>query len=251
MPEHWRLVDSGYVRSAESAAIDEAILEAHVAGSVPNTLHYYIRAEPTISVGYFQKLCDSVDRSACERLGVRIVRRKSGGSSIFTDRGQLIYGLVLGERDLPEDRAASFRVICSAMARAISSFGVRAEYRPMNDIEIAGRKVSGNAQLRRKGSVLQHGTVILSTDMAAMDQVLKTTGAANRGLSMPSDRVVSLSSLVPSRPSMDELKERIANEVAQEFGVEFVRSSLTDSEKRAVRLLVDSRYSKAEWNEKF
>ncbi len=250
MPEQWRLVDSGLVEAAESAAIDEAILEAHASEIVPNTLHYYIRSEPTVSVGYFQRLSESVDILACESLGVKVVRRKSGGSSIYTDRGQLIYGLIVGERDLPEDRTESFRKVCTAIARAISSFGAKAEYRPMNDIEISGKKVSGNAQLRRKGSVLQHGTIILSTDLEAMDRVLNIK-EDRRSISKPSERVVALCSVVHPPPSIEELKARVTFEIAREFGIEFVRGSLTARERASVRSLVECRYSRREWNEKF
>src|SRR3990170_1419224 len=119
MPRRWRLVDSGLVPPAESAALDEAILEAHVQGAVPGTLHFYRRSLPTVSIGYFQKVADSVDLPECQRRGVSIVRRKSGGSSIYTDSGQLIYGLIIDGCDVPKDESA-FCVICEALSRALS-----------------------------------------------------------------------------------------------------------------------------------
>jgi lipoate-protein ligase A len=142
MTDTWRLLDSGLVPPAESAALDEAILTAHTSGSVPNTLHFYVRSAPTISVGYFQKISETVDLEECRKRNVQVIRRKSGGSSIYTDRDQLIFALVVHESELPDDRTESFRRICEPVARAISSFGVEAVYRPMNDIEIAGKKLA-------------------------------------------------------------------------------------------------------------
>lgn len=244
MPKLWRLVDSGLVGAARSAALDEAILEAHAQHKVPDTLHFYVRSEPTVSVGYFQKLSDSVRLDECEQRSVRIVRRKSGGSSIYTDSGQLIYGLVMDEKELPSDPTESFRIICSAIARAVSSFGLPAAYRPPNDVEVRGRKVSGNAQLRRRGSALQHGTVIVATDTAAMDAVLKPQEPGRR----PSERVATLTSLLGFRPTMYDVQARLAGEIGSAFDARFAESPLTQFEKEEVARLVEERYSRKEWN---
>jgi len=251
MPRTWRLVDSGLVLPPESAALDEAILEAHVSGQVPNTLHFYIRSVPTVSVGYFQKIGGSVNLDECERRGVSIVRRKSGGSSVYTDRGQLIYGLVLHDTDLPEDRADSFRIICQSLADALRSLGVDAVYRPMNDIEVGGRKVSGNAQFRRKGSVLQHGTVIVDTDVSQMDAVLKVGGARRSELPRPSDRVTTLASLLGKVPDMKSVKSSVVSAFEKTFDAEFAPSAITTLERSTIEKLVDERYSRREWNLKF
>ena len=244
-------MDSGLVLPAESAALDEAILEAHIAGEVPSTLHFYVRAQPTISIGYFQKVSESIDAAEAERRGVAIVRRKSGGSSIYTDPGQLIYGLVVHERELPASRSDSFRAVCTALAAAISAFGVDARYRPMNDIEVGGRKVSGNAQLRRKGSVLQHGTVIVDTDLEAMDAVLRVDRSKNPSVSRPSERVARLSSFLAKAPSIEEVKQSVTMEFSRTFEVEFERGALTESESATVSRLVGEHYSRREWNFKF
>lgn len=244
MPKLWRLVDSGLVGAARSAALDEAILGAHVLDKVPDTLHFYVRSEPTVSVGYFQKLSESVNLDECQCRAVRVVRRKSGGSSIYTDSGQLIYGLVADEKELPSDPTESFRVVCSAIARAISSFGLPAAYRPPNDVEVLGKKVSGNAQLRRKGSVLQHGTVIVATDTATMDAVLKPLEAGKR----PSERVATLTSLLGYRPTMHDVQARVAGEIGAAFDARFEEAPLIPFEKEEVGRLVAERYSRQEWN---
>lgn len=249
MPRIWRLVDSGLVPPAESAALDEAILEAHVRGEVPSTLHFYRRSVPTVSIGYFQKVGESVNLLECQRRGVSIVRRKSGGSSIYTDPGQLIYGLVIDGCDVQEDKSA-FCVICEALAHALSTFGVDARYRPPNDVEVGGRKVSGNAQLLRRGSMLQHGTVLVDTDLETMDAVLKPSPAKNRAMTKPSDRVTTLKSLLGHAPHMASVKGGIVSAVSETLDAEFKQSDLTESELKHVKALVMERYSRDDWNMK-
>ncbi len=252
MSDSWRLVDSGLVRPPESAAMDEAILEAHSEGLVGNTLHYYRRSQPTVSLGYFQKVQEAVNLEECDRRGVALVRRKSGGSSIYTDPGQLIYGLVVKESDLPGEHAEAFRVVCSALARAISSFGVIASYRPMNDVEINGRKVSGNAQLRRKGSVLVHGTVLIETDLGTMDAVLRPRAVEEGSALKPSERVTTLASLMAGvPPTVLEMKTAFASEISREFDVALDGSSLSAREKVLVSEFVRDRYGNREWTFRF
>jgi len=234
-----------------SAALDEAILEAHIDGEVPNTLHFYRRSVPTISVGYFQKITETVDVSECSRRGVSIVRRMSGGSSIYTDQGQLIYGLVVHDADLPGSREESFRIVCTALAETISSFGVKAEHKPVNDVEVEGKKVSGNAQLRRKGSVLQHGTVLVDTDLSAMDAVLRVSPSNQRGIARPSQRVTTLARLLGTAPDMDILKSRLTAGLARAFGAEFMPGNLSERELVLVARLVEERYGRRDWNMKF
>ena len=251
MQDPWRLVDSGLVEPAESVALDEAILDCHVAGIVPNTLHLYRRRVPTISVGYFQSIGASLRVDECGKRGVAIVRRKSGGSSIYTDRGQLIYGLVVRSADVPAGPDEAFRMICTALANALSHFGVPARYRPLNDVEVEGRKISGSAQLRRKGSVLVHGTVLVDTDVETMDAVLIVDRTKSPDIPRPSRRIVTLSSLLATVPDMESVKARVAGEFEKTFGVQFEAGELTSAEKVAAKKLVDERYSQKDWNFRF
>jgi lipoate---protein ligase len=237
----WRLVDSGHIPPAESAAVDEAILESHAEGLVGDTLHFYVRSKPTVSIGYFQKVKEAVDVAECARRGVRLVRRRSGGSSIFTDPGQLIYAVVLPASAIGTGEG-SFASVCVPVARAISSLGFDAKHRPANDIEVDGRKISGSAQLRRRGSALQHGTVLIDSDVETMDAVLRS------GDVKPSDRVTTLSRLTATKPSMDRVKMAIAGEIARSFSVSYERCELTAREQERIRELVDARYGRDEWN---
>lgn len=243
MSDVWRMVDSGSLPPPESAAVDEAILEAHAAGEVPCTLHFYVRSSPTVSLGYSQRVSESVDLDACRRLGVSVIRRGSGGGSIYTDRGQLIYALVVGAEALPKSLDASFAVVCGAVADALSSIGVDAMQRPVNDVEVGGKKVSGSAQHRRRRSVLQHGTVLVDTDMGLMDLVL--VGGQGR---RPSERVTNLSSLMGRTIDMDVLKARLRDAFSSSFGTRFEPGTLTQREKSTVKHLVTERYSRDEWN---
>ena len=238
----WRAIDSGPLTTPISAAVDEAMLESHGLGLVPDTLHFYSRTQPTVSLGRFQKVTETVDMQACKARGVAIVRRRSGGGSIYTDSGQLLFALITSQNTLGNIPHTSFGTVCDALAGALSRIGVDARYRPVNDIEIGGRKVSGSAQLRRRGSVLHHGTILVDTDLDTMDLVLR-----NQPL-VPSERVTTLSRVLGGAPDIEVVKRLVTESIEEALDVQFERGDLTDEELRLIGGYVESFYGRDDWN---
>jgi lipoate-protein ligase A len=236
------LIDSGILTPSRSVAVDEALLEGHGHGSTPDTVHFYTRSQPTVSIGQFQKVGEAVDLGECARRGVAVVRRRSGGGSIFTDSGQLIFAIVTTESVLGSAPAYAFKAVCGAVAESLRGLGVEAEYRPINDVEAGGRKVSGSAQLRRHGSVLHHGTVIVETDLETMDAVLKCSPVR------PSERVTRLCDLLVPPPDVGQVKIALTDGFRRLFAVEFEESELTESESAMVDEYVASCYGNDSWN---
>ena len=218
------------------------MLESHGLGLAPDTLHFYSRAQPTVSLGRFQKVTETVDMQVCKARGVAIVRRRSGGGSIYTDSGQLMFALITSQHTLGNIPHNSFETVCGALASALSRIGVDARYRPVNDIEIGGRKVSGSAQLRRRGSVLHHGTIIVDTDLDTMDLVLR-----NQTL-IPSERVTTLSSVLGVAPDIEIVKRLATESIEEALNARFERGDLTDGELRLIDEYVESFYGRDDWN---
>jgi lipoate-protein ligase A len=232
----WRLIDSGCRSAAFTAAADEAILAARAEDTAPTTLHLYRRDAPAVSLGYFQKVGDCVDLEAAKREGISLVRRMSGGSAIFSDRGQLTYCLVAGESELPGTVEEVFEKVCGALIDALSRFGLQAEHHRPNDVLINGRKISGSAQVRRLGCIAQHGTVLVDTDLELMDRVLR---AAKR----PRDGMTTMALELGRAPAMDEVAQAVVDGFQRTFGVTIARGHLTDGERGSIAHLLETKYS--------
>ncbi|NLT37329.1 MAG: lipoate--protein ligase family protein [Methanomassiliicoccus sp.] len=232
-----RLVDTDLVSPERSAAIDEAILQARGEGSVPDTLHLYRRSGPTVSLGYFERSDECLDMEAMERLGVRAVRRASGGSAIYTDPGQLIYSVIMDRRSVPEDPQETFRMLCRGLVLGLEELGVSAEYKPVNDILVDGRKISGSAQMRRGGAVLQHGTLLVSVDYDRMFAVLRSNKRVRASM-------VSLSELIVPVPSMDAVKIAVVRGFSKALGCTMEKGYLTSNEVQSMDDLVATKYGR-------
>lgn len=238
----WRLVDSDLAEPAYTAACDEAMMLARHHRIIPNSLHLYRRAVPTISIGYFEKVEEAVDLEAMKRRGIGLVRRVSGGSAIYTDQGQVIYSVVLDSQMVPESPNATFKLVCKGVIRALELLGLAAEFKPVNDILVAKRKISGSAQTRKWDVVLQHGTLMVDTDFDAMFDVLKP-GKKRKGR----DSVTSLAKELDETPSMERVKKALVEGFASAFDVEIVKGALTGYEERTIEKLLKERYGQEEY----
>jgi len=239
----WRLVDSGVVSPARSAATDEAILNARIRCTVPDTLHFYIRDRPSISIGYNKAVANSVFMEEAEKRGVEIVRRLSGGSAIYTDQGQLVFSIILADSLLSSDIAKSYSEICGAVIAGLSIFGISAEHKPVNDILVNGSKLSGSAQLRRGGAVLHHGTLLVDTDVDAIASMIRPSGGAGG-----SKKLICLRDLLGAPPRMQSVKDAIAKGFGEFFNATIVPGRLTPDEEADIQGLVGEKYGSRSWN---
>lgn len=241
--EVWRLVDSGIVSPARSAATDEAILNARIRCTVPDTLHFYIRDRPSISIGYNKAIANSVFMDEAEKRGVEILRRMSGGSAIYTDQGQLVFSVALADSLLSSDIVKSYSEVCGAVIAALSEFGIRAEHKPVNDILVDGSKISGSAQLRRGGAVLHHGTLLVDTDVDAIASLIKPSGGAG-----DSKKLICLNDLLGAAPGMQSVKDAITKGFGDSFDATIVPGRLTPDEEAEIQTLMEEKYGLRSWN---
>jgi lipoate-protein ligase A len=246
-PLLWRLVDSGIVSPEYSAASDEAIVNARLAGSAPNTVHFYTRDSPTISIGYNRSVEKSIFIDEAARRNVKVIRRFSGGSAVFTDKGQLIFALVLDASMLPHDIVESYEKVCGAVIRGLSILGIKAEYKPVNDILVGGKKISGSAQLRRGGIVLHHGTMLIDTDLESMDAVLKPPQGRKDDQSVIK-QVTSLREALGKAPDMQVLKRALVKGISDAFSVTLCSRDLTKHEADDIGRLIEEKYGSRDWN---
>ena len=181
MAKKWRLISDPPLPGAVNMQRDLDILEEVASGKAPPTLRLYRWAPPALSLGRFQKAEAVADLEACRRLGVDLVRRPTGGRAILHDR-ELTYSFVVPDSRLyiPAGVIPSYRFISRALLGAFEILQIDAALSPESprgadlapgscfdtpsayELRVAGKKVVGSAQLRRKGMLLQHGSILLA-----------------------------------------------------------------------------------------
>jgi lipoate-protein ligase A len=249
-----RLVDSGAAGALPGAinmGIDEALLGSVSRGESPPVLRLYRWSPPCVTVGYFQSLDAEVDLEACRAHGVDAVRRLTGGGAVYHD-GEITYSIVLplGHELAPDDILESYRRICAGLVRSLAILGVDAAFQPINDIAAGGKKISGNAQTRRQGCVLQHGTVLLDLELERMFSILKVPAEKIKGrlIEDVKARVTSLRTILGRPVAYGEAARAIIGGCSSAWGAELSPLALSPAEEAEARRLASERFSSPVWN---
>lgn len=170
-----RLIDLSCGDPALDLALDEALLDAAEEGHAGETLRFWESPTPFVVLGTAQEIAREVNEDACGADGVPVLRRCTAGGCVLQGPGSLNYVLVMLPEERPETRTlkGSYCHILHAMSDAFATLGLEVLHEGTCDLALAGRKVSGNAQKRRRRAFLHHGTLLYQADPAAMRRYLR------------------------------------------------------------------------------
>jgi lipoate-protein ligase A len=152
--------------------------------------------DPSVILGKNQSAYAEVDLDYAKKHGIRIVRRITGGGAVYHDAGNVNYTYVSPNADTSTLDFAGFS---KPIIDALASLGVQAVLTGRNDLEVGGRKISGNAQYHRGGRTLHHGTILFDADLEVLSSVLRPDEEKIRSRAIRSvhARVCNLRSLLP------------------------------------------------------
>lgn len=245
----WRVIDTGVLRAAENFALNQALLTCHQAGDSRNTLRF-LRFKPSALIGFHQHVEQEVRLDYCMEQGIDIQRRVTGGGALYFDETVLGWELYLDRKVLGTAQMGQIAErICTAVADGISRLGVDARFRPRNDIEIDGRKVSGTGGAFDGDSILYQGTLLLDFDVERMLRVLRIPAEklSDKAITSARERVVSLSELLGSAPSLDLVEQNIMDALSDAFGVDFESTEAINAAEQAAYVEALKEIDTPEW----
>ena len=216
-----KLLKTGHRDAFSNMGIDEALMRTAVAGEP--VLRLYGWTPAAVSIGYFQGLEEEVDLDACKKHGVDVVRRVTGGGAVFHDQ-ELTYSFVT--RDFTENILESYKDICAGILLGLKKIGIEGQFAPLNDLIVNGKKFSGNAQTRRGGVLLQHGTILLQVDVDKMFDLLKVPSEKMKGklISDVKQRVTGIGR------TFDETAQAVTEGFEQHYGVNLEPMDLSEEQ---------------------
>ena len=243
MSKTFRIIDTGVREGRANIAFDAALIEERQAGHVPDTIRF-LRFPPTALIGRHQDLSREVDIDYCEKNGVGTVRRITGGGAIYLDEGQLGWELVFHRKSLGIAALPDLaREICNAAALGLSKLGVDAKFRPRNDIEVDGRKISGTGGFFDGDVLIYQGTVLVDMNSQQMVNALNIPESklAKRELDSAAQRVVTLKELLgDDMPDLETVKQVLIEGFSEGLGISAAAGEITENEESlAQRYLVE------------
>lgn len=243
----WRVIPLETHDAFTNMALDEACSENVADGLVPPTIRFYQWEPSAVSIGYFQSLQAEVDLAACKAAGVDVVRRRTGGGAVYHDfNGEITYSVIGEEKLFPTDILASYKQICGWISDGLSRLDLQTDFKPINDLILGGKKISGNAQTRRGGVLLQHGTILYDVDVRKMFSLLKVSDEKIRDkmIATVEERVTSIRAQSPA--SKQQVYEALLAGFTERKDV--TMGAWTAEERRRAEQMADERYRAPSWN---
>ena len=245
----FRLLETGFQDAFTNMAVDEAVMQLYKPKGMP-TVRFYGWKPHAVSIGYFQGIEEEVDLARASELDADVVRRITGGGAVFHER-ELTYSFVCSEQSglVSKKILESYEKICSAIVFALDELDVKASFAPLNDIIVNGRKISGNAQTRRSGNVLQHGTLLLEVSVDKMFSLLKVPNEKMKGKIVEDvkQRITSLEQETGREYSFRDVAEAMKKGFEKTFEARLVLGELSEEEKKLAEKLRE-KFASREWN---
>jgi len=238
-------------------AVDEAILESCRTGITPNTLRIYTWQPSAVSIGRHQAIREEVDLDIADNLGINVVRRISGGGAVFHDcHGEVTYSIVVNEKLVSEVSGPTvFFRLAQGISLALSKFGLPSEEEKIHcpSIFVGRKKISGNAQARKDGMILQHGTILLSYDPEIMYSVLKVKEGRTKRKMVQSvfQHVTTLERELGYIPKQETVAEYLVEGFQKSLGIVLKEETPSEGEMVLATKLREEKYLSPKWTFKY
>jgi lipoate-protein ligase A len=254
----WRLIPLEAHNAFMNMAIDEAILQSRMENLTPNTIRLYQWQPSAVSIGKNQNPNDTVYMDNCRKLCFDIVRRNSGGGTVFHDQtGELTYSVTAQTRDFgATDITEVYTQIYAAITDALRLLGIPADFSPGDqkncpNLTVNTRKISGSAQTVKRNIVQQHGTLLLNVNLPLMFQLLRVNGIDQCSVAaqVAERKITSVQNELGHKVTA----ETAANALTQGFKailkINLNPAQLTLYEQALAKKFYTSKYATANWNQ--
>lgn len=170
------------------------------------------QSHPSVIIGKHQNPYTECHLGHMKEDGVKLMRRMSGGGTVYQDEGNLNYTFIAPKTLY--NMQEHFLVII----KALKSVGVEASVNERNDITVDGYKISGSAFVHHKNISCHHGTLLVNADIGALWHYLNPdmNGLRGKGIASCKSKVMNLSQQVP-RLTVDLLCEKIRQSLDQTY----------------------------------
>ncbi|MBU7017575.1 MAG: hypothetical protein HXS44_08700 [Theionarchaea archaeon] len=246
----WRLLNLGQRDGFFVQSIYEAVARAVTEKISPNTIILISPESPYVCIGVHQELEKEVDIEYCDNHGIPIVRRQTGGGAVYLDAQQQFYQIIIRKDNpaIPLGIEAFYRKFLQPTVRVYQRFGLPAQYRPINDVIINGRKASGNGAVTIDEALVLIGNVICDIDVDLMANVLKVPSEKFKDKMIQSLTMymTSFKRELNRIPDRETVVTALVEEYENLLGVPLIRGELTDTEKEYVSEIM-TRLNSDEW----
>lgn len=271
--ETWNFINTGSKDPYFNMAMDEALLNFVSRGEIDPVIRFYTWDPATLSIGYFQRLTKEIDIDKVEEKGYGLVRRQTGGRGVLHDK-ELTYSVIVLEShpDMPSTVTEAYRVISEGLLEGFKHLGFDASFaiprskeeraklkQPRSavcfdapswyELVVEGRKIAGSAQVRQKGVILQHGSLLQDVDIDDLFDmfIFKNERLKDKMKQAFVDKAVAINDISDRYITLEEMEEAFEIGFKKGLDINFKPLELNQNQKEEINTLIE-KYKSDEWN---
>ncbi|MDF2535225.1 MAG: lipoate--protein ligase [Bacillales bacterium] len=214
--------------------------------AVDKTILLFYINKPSIIIGKNQNTIEEINQAYVNDHQIDVVRRLSGGGAVYHDLGNLNFSFITKDDG---NSFHNFRMFTQPVIDALKSLGIQAELTGRNDIEVNGRKISGNAQFASRGRMFNHGTLIFNSEIEQLVSALnvKQEKIESKGIKSIRSRVANISEFLTEEMTMEEFKMNLLQSIFRGVS-EIPTYEWTEADWIAIEKISEERYQNWDWN---
>lgn len=201
------------------------------------------RTNPTIMVGRYQNTFSEINEKYVRENNVNVVRRNSGGGTIYTDMGAWQFTFI--EKNYKE-QGISFDKFTGPIVEALQKQDVDAHFNSRNDLLIGNRKFSGNAQYRKGNAMLHHGSILFNTDIEAMVESITVAEdkIIAKGIKSVKERVINISEVMKDNITSENFRDIMLDSLLKNS----ITYTLTKEDIKCINKIQKEKFESWDWN---
>ena len=211
---------------------------------LPDTVFLFWRTTPTLMVGKYQNILEEINKPYADAHGIHLVRRMSGGGTIYTDLGGWQFTFI---EHSPEQQI-EFAQYIGPVVDAVRELGADASFNGRNDLLIDGRKFSGNAQYRKRDRIMHHGTILYDSNLSMVSQALAVSRdkIESKGLKSVQSRVTNVKPYMTEDIPVERFVTALRDAMFRDYALQSY--TLDAAQQAAVEKLQSEVYDTWDWN---
>lgn len=205
--------------------------------------------KPSILIGKNQNTISEINLDYVKDNKIEVVRRLSGGGTVYNDLGNMNFTFITYRDKSKASLKNGFEKFALPVVKALQELGVNAIFTGRNDIEINGRKFSGNAQCFQKDKLLHHGTLLYDCDMSKLSQALKSKRLKFKDKSVKSvgGRVTNIRSHLTKDMTLEEFKEYLKTYIINTYKIDKIYK-FSEEDMEEIKRISKEKFETWDWN---
>mgnify|MGYP001289576321 CR=1 FL=1 len=246
----WRYICDDRVSDSYGLAVDEAMALRVGENLSSPVLRLYTYRSSSALVGRFQRIENELNLDFCKAQKMSINRRPTGGGAIMMGEDQLGVALMLSDWNGIRAPRELMRHFASALSEGLLVFGIKAQFRGKNDLEVEGRKIGGlGIHSNASGGYLLHCSLLVDLDVSLMLRALNVPieKLESRQLQSIEGRITTVRRELKNDTPLEEVRNTMRRAFSTYFSAEIEQSWYSREEKKAISEMEQSRYLKRDW----